>query len=167
MKSNKGIKSVPAKKIKNELTEEQRQEIKEAFDLYDTYGVGKIEAKELKTALRALGYDGKKDEIKRITNEIEKFGEKGSVNYEQFMEIMGLKSVERDPTEEMRKAVHLICAEGDDNIDVDSLSKIAKELGENISPEELAEMIAEADRDEDGKVNEDDFVKIMKKTNLF
>jgi centrin-1 len=81
------------KKIKNELTEEQRNEIKEAFDLYDVNGIGKIEAKELKTALRALGIDCKKEEIKHISDEIEKFGEKGMVSFDQFMDIMGLKSV--------------------------------------------------------------------------
>ena len=31
-----------------ELTEEQKQEIKEAFDLFDTDGTGTIDAKELK-----------------------------------------------------------------------------------------------------------------------
>ena len=33
---------------KNELTEEQKQEIKEAFDLFDSDGSGTIDAKELK-----------------------------------------------------------------------------------------------------------------------
>jgi Ca2+-binding EF-hand superfamily protein len=66
----------------------------------------------------------------------------------------------------MKKSFHLICGD-DDNINIKNLADIAKELGENISPDELAEMIAEADRDEDGNVGEDDFVKIMKKTNLF
>lgn len=33
---------------KNELTEEQKQEIKEAFDLFDADGSGTIDAKELK-----------------------------------------------------------------------------------------------------------------------
>lgn len=31
-----------------ELTEEQKQEIREAFDLFDTDGTGTIDAKELK-----------------------------------------------------------------------------------------------------------------------
>lgn len=34
------------------LTEEQRQEIREAFDLFDTDGSGTIDAKELKVAMR-------------------------------------------------------------------------------------------------------------------
>ena len=33
---------------KPELTEEQKQEIREAFDLFDTDGSGTIDAKELK-----------------------------------------------------------------------------------------------------------------------
>ena len=44
-----------AKSKKFELTEEQKQEIREAFDLFDTDGSGTIDAKELKVAMRALG----------------------------------------------------------------------------------------------------------------
>ena len=42
-----------------------------------------------------------------------------------------------------------------------------KELGENMTDEELQEMIDEADRDGDGEVNEEEFFRIMKKTSLF
>ena len=41
---------------------------------------------------------------------------------------------------------------------------MAKELGENMTDEELQEMIDEADRDGDGEVNEEEFFRIMKKT---
>ena len=37
------------------LSDEQKQELKEAFDLFDSDGSGSIDAKELKVALRALG----------------------------------------------------------------------------------------------------------------
>ena len=36
-----------------------------------------------------------------------------------------------------------------------------------ITSGELQEMIDEADRDGDGEVNEEEFLRIMKKTNLF
>jgi centrin-1 len=67
----------------------------------------------------------------------------------------------------MRKAFHLICEENYDKITLNSLQKVAKELGENMTIEELQEMVEEADRDGDGEIGEDDFIKIMKKTNLF
>jgi centrin-1 len=53
------------KKIRNELTEDQKAEIKDAFELFDTEGTGVIDAKELKVAMRALGFEPKKEEARR------------------------------------------------------------------------------------------------------
>lgn len=44
---------------------------------------------------------------------------------------------------------------------------MAKELGETMTDDELQEMIDEADRDGDGEISEEEFIRIMKKTNLF
>jgi len=58
----------------------------------------------------------------------------------------------------------------DDNtskISLKNLKRVARELGETMTDEELQEMIDEADRDGDGEIGEDDFIRIMKKTNLF
>ena len=162
-------KSKPQQQKKNnrtELTEEQKQEIKEAFDLFDTEGRNEIDAKELKVAMRALGFEPKKEEVRKILSEIDRNGE-GVVRFEDFAEIMTVKMLERDPVEEMKKAFMLICEEGHDKITLKSLKKTAEELGENMTKEELQEMLEEADRDGDGEIGEEDFIKIMKKTNLF
>ena len=55
-----------SKKFRSEITEEQKQEIKEAFDLFDSESSGAIDAKELKVAMRALGFEPKKEEIRKI-----------------------------------------------------------------------------------------------------
>ena len=55
-----------------ELNEEQRAEIKEAFDLFDTNGSGIIDLQDLKVALRALGFEPAKSEIKTLINELNK-----------------------------------------------------------------------------------------------
>ena len=79
-----------------ELTEEQKAEIKEAFDLFDADGSGTIDIKELKVsfsqlndmfniqqiiiklfyhqqvAMRALGFEPKKEEIKKMIADIQK-----------------------------------------------------------------------------------------------
>ena len=59
---------------KPELTEEQKQEIREAFDLFDSDGSGTIDVKELKVAMRALGFEPKKEEIKKMIADIDKEG---------------------------------------------------------------------------------------------
>lgn len=84
--------NIPQKKVKNELTEEQRQEIKEAFDLFDSESTGVIDAKELKVAMRALGFEPKKEEVKKILQEVDKHGD-GVIKFEDFMDIMTQKMV--------------------------------------------------------------------------
>ena len=65
------------------------------------------------------------------------------------------------------KAFRLFIDDDSDKICLRHLKRVARELGENMADDELQEMIDEADRDGDGMINEDEFVRIMKKTNLF
>lgn len=55
---------------RQELTEAQKAEVKEAFDLFDTNGSGIIDMKDLKVALRALGFEPAKEEIKRLISDL-------------------------------------------------------------------------------------------------
>lgn len=53
-----------------DLNADQKQEIREAFDLFDTDGSGTIDVKELKVAMRALGFEPKKEDLKKIISEV-------------------------------------------------------------------------------------------------
>nr|XP_056715528.1 centrin-1 [Euleptes europaea] len=151
---------------KTELTEEQKQEIREAFDLFDTDGTGNIDVKELKVAMRALGFEPKKDEIKKMILDIDKEGT-GKISYNDFLGVMTQKMAEKDSKEEILKAFKLFDDDETGKISFKNLKRVAKELGENLTDEELQEMIDEADRDGDGEVNEQEFLRIMKKTSLY
>ena len=153
-------------KKRTELTEEQKQEIKEAFDLFDTDGSGTIDAKELKVAMRALGFEPKKEEIKKMIADADK-GQGGVIDFTDFLDMMTVKMAERDPREEMLKAFRLFDDDETGKISFKNLKRVAKELGENMTDEEIQEMIDEADRDGDGEISEEEFMRIMKKTNLF
>ncbi|KAK2849307.1 hypothetical protein Q5P01_009141 [Channa striata] len=158
----------PRKKTtpKPELTEEQKQEIREAFELFDTDGSGFIDVKELKVAMRALGFEPKKEEIKKMIGEVDKECT-GKISFTNFLAVMTQKMAEKDSKEEILKAFRLFDDDETGKISFKNLKRVAKELGENLTDEELQEMIDEADRDGDGEVNQQEFLRIMKKTCLY
>ncbi|CAD7086317.1 unnamed protein product [Hermetia illucens] len=151
---------------KFELSDEQKADIKEAFDLFDTEGSGLIDIKELKVAIRALGFEPKKEEIKRMTAEIDKDGT-GKLSFADFLQLMSVKMAEKDTKEEILKAFRLFDDDDTGKISFKNLKRVARELGENLTDEELREMIDEADLDGDGEVNQEEFLRIMKKTSLY
>merc|ERR1739844_642813 len=112
---------------------------------------------ELKVAMRALGFEPKKEEIQKMISDVDDDGS-GTIGYEEFLKMM---------THKILKAFRLFDDDETGKISFKNLKRVAKELGERMTDEELQEMIDEADRDGDGEVNEEEFLRIMKKTNLF
>ncbi|GMH63312.1 hypothetical protein TL16_g03679, partial [Triparma laevis f. inornata] len=144
------------------LDDESREEIKEAFQLFDTEGKGSIDIKELKAAFRALGFQVKKAEIKQMMGDVDK-SEAETVSFDDFIEMCGPKMIGRDTREEIMKVFSLFDDDTTGAISFRNLKRVATELGENLTDEELQEMIDEADRDGDGLINEDEFFRVMKK----
>ena len=78
--------SSSSRKPKFELSEEQKQEIKEAFELFDTDKNGSINAHEMKVAMRALGFEVKKEEVLKIMKDVDREGT-GQISFSDFLEI--------------------------------------------------------------------------------
>ena len=148
-------------KVRNELTEEQKKEIKDAFSSFEEDG---LLPDELKTAMKTLGFDPNNQEVLKILDKID--AKKGPLKFDDFMEVMIDKNADKDPEVEIKKAFKVLCEEGTEKITLKSLSKICADLGEKIGDEELQEMINEADKDQDDEVGEEDFLKIMQKTGM-
>jgi len=152
--------------MKADISEEQKSDIKEAFNLFDSQSSGFIDCKDLKVAMRALGFEPRKEEIKKMIAEVDKESS-GKLNLDSFMMLMANKMSEKDTKEEILKAFKLFDDDDTGKINFSNLKRVAAELGENLTDEELQEMIDEADRDGDGEVNQDEFLRIMKKTSLY
>ena len=120
--------------------------------------------KELKVALRALGFEPQKEEIKTLISDLnnnnagrdrdrekDKEGQV-SIDFNDFLDIMTTKMSEKDSEQELAKAF-ILFSQNKDAIEFEDLRRIAKDLGENMSEDELKEMMFEANKmDRDGIV---------------
>ncbi|KAL7752943.1 Calcium-binding component of the spindle pole body (SPB) half-bridge [Sorochytrium milnesiophthora] len=116
--------------------------------------------KKRPVAMRALGFDVKKPEILKMLKEHDPSGQQ-MLTFDSFSKIMTEKILARDPMDELRKAFKLFDEDSTGNISIRNLRRVAKELGEQIDDEELQAMIDEFDLDQDGTINEQEFIAIM------
>ncbi|KAF1813826.1 EF-hand [Eremomyces bilateralis CBS 781.70] len=163
-----------------DLSEEQREEVQEAFNLFDMDRDGHLDYHELKVAMKALGFDLPKNEIQQIltTRGIPTQNLKTSSKVPQtappslvgtnklllprptFETLMASMILNRDPRDEILRAFDLFDENRTGKIGLDDLRRVARELGEQLSEEDLAAMIDEFDLDGDGMIDRDEFVGI-------
>lgn len=144
------------------LDDEQKEEIREAFSLFDTERSGAIDARELKAALRALGFEVKKEDVRKMLADIGKDPSQ-PINFDEFCEMMKGRMPDKNSRAEIDKVFALFDEDDKGKISFRNLKRIAQELGESLTDEELQEMIEEADRDGDGLINPDEFYRVMRK----
>ncbi|XP_040428064.1 caltractin-like [Cygnus olor] len=147
------------------LSDQQRLQLREAFDLFDADGSGQMDVRGLKITVRALGCELRKEEMKRIISQVDEEGS-GKINFESFLQVMAQKMAEPYSEKEILKGFKLFDYDGTGKISFEKLKLVATEVGEDITDEELKEMIDEADADGDGEVDQQEFLRILTLTDL-
>lgn len=150
-----------------QLTEELRQEIREVFELFDSTNSGFVDRRQLKVMMRLLGYEPRKDQLSRILTQCGISQRSTRIEYDEFHSLMLHIMNEKDIQEEMARAFFLFDVDKTGKISFQNLKQVAETLGEKMTDAELEEMIREADLNKDGFVDETEFVRIMKKTDLW
>jgi centrin-1 len=159
-----------------ELTDAQRDELRQAFDLFDSEGTGRIQAAEVKVALRALGFEVKKDELKSLLNAVGA-SITGTMDFNEFLRVLLLKIGEKESKEEVTRAFKMFDEEGKGYISFEDLKLISEQLGQTLTDDELKEMMDFAHpkaraRELSGAreqlhITEDDFMRLMKRANVY
>jgi Ca2+-binding EF-hand superfamily protein len=144
------------------LTEDDIEEIKEAFDLFDADGSGSVQPRELKNAMTSLGFEAKNATLFHVISDLDKDGS-GEIEFEEFLGMMSSQMSEHVSKEEIRSIFILFDSEKTNTINIKNLKKIARDLGETCEDEELLDMIRKADSDGDGQVTFEDFYNVMTK----
>eukprot|EP00076_Gallus_gallus_P015087 XP_015134047.1 centrin-1 isoform X5 [Gallus gallus] len=133
--------------------------------MFDPDGSGLMDVEDLKITMRALGCEVRKAEMKRIISEVDQNGS-GKINFESFLRVMTQKMAEPFSKEEILKGFKLFDYDGTGKISFEKLKLVAGEVEEDITDEELQEMIDEADVDGDGEVDPEEFLRILTLTDL-
>uniref|UniRef100_A0A7S2V0E0 EF-hand domain-containing protein n=1 Tax=Fibrocapsa japonica TaxID=94617 RepID=A0A7S2V0E0_9STRA len=145
------------------LDDEAIEEVREAFNLFDTEGKGTIDIRELKAAFRALGFTVKKNDIREMMAHLGKESHEYNIAFNEFVQMVTPRMMNRDTREEIMKVFALFDEDQTGGISFRNLKRVAAELGENLTDDELQEMVDEADRDGDGVINQEEFYRVMRK----
>merc|ERR1712125_93319 len=113
-----------------------------------------------------MGFQIKKAEALELMARYDR-EETGYIGYDAFEEIMCHRYAAQDPLDEIRKAFELFDEDKRGKISFRNLKHIARDLGEKLTDDELRGMIDEFDQDQDGEINEEEFVNLMKHTSLY
>ena len=142
------------------LSEERITEFKAAFELFDKDRDGAINNKELGTVMRNLGQNPSEEELKQMIKEIDLDGN-GVIDFNEFLYLMVKKMNGNDTEEELLEAFKVFDRDGNGYVTSHELRSVMTSLCEGTTPEEVEEMIKEADIDGDGQIDYQEFVKMM------
>jgi calmodulin len=146
-----------------ELTKDQIQMLRKAFDMFDKDKKGVIQTNMIGTILRTMGQTFEDNDLHSLIDEIDSDGS-GELEFDEFLGLAARFLVEEDESamqEELREAFRLYDKEGNGYINVSDLREILRALEDNIAEDELDDMIAEIDQDGSGTVDFDEFMEVM------
>ena len=143
------------------LTEDEIEEIKEAFNLFDTDGSGKIDPKELKAAMESLGFENKNPTIYQMIADLDANDNRG-IDFEQFLDAITTRLGNRETKEGIYRIFQLFDDDNTNMINIHNLRRVSKELGESMGMDELKEMLERAASNGE-EISFDDFYFIMTK----
>ena len=165
-KGSKPSSQAPSKKVevkKEEVVKSDGDEIKEAFELFDSNGDGKINVREIRGAMQSIGYDEKNPTVYEVITELDNPRSKnaGGATFNDFCQTVNYRVPEKETTEDLRKVFNLFLDDpNSDTTSLESIKRVADELGENIEEIELNAMLNKASKS-GARLTFDDFVAIM------
>ncbi|XP_066917765.1 calmodulin-like [Clytia hemisphaerica] len=142
------------------LTQDQLNDIRDTFTLFDRDGDGTISVHELQDMMTSLGQRVSEADIKEMLEDTDTSAD-GTLDYPAFMSMMTRKSANNDLNCEIKEAFKFFDQDGDGTITKEELKICMKRIGEDLSDEDLNEMLNEADLDGNGKIEFHEFAKLI------
>lgn len=121
-------------------TQEQLEEYKEAFELFDRDGDGLLKAGELRPAICLLGHEPTQEEVQSWLKEFDG-GKKGALSLPEFAVMMAAKTCLADDAVALREAFRVFDRTHTGTISKDDFVSRMQLIGESVTDEELTELM--------------------------
>merc|ERR1711918_180752 len=137
-------------------------EIKDAFDLFDKDRSGEITIGEMGEAMRSLGYDTEHGEAAEHVKNLDKDGS-CALEFNELYELLTARFSENTTKEELQRVFKLFDTDGTGSISVANMRAIADQVGDQVTDDELGDIVLKNDMDKDGNLTFDDFYNVLTK----
>merc|ERR1719379_1938607 len=105
------------------------------------------------------------EELKAMIAEVDDDGS-GEIEFPEFLSLMASKLQDTDSVEEMREAFMVFDRDKSGAVSASELKHVMCNLGEQVTNEEVEDMIREADADGDGELSFEDFLQFIQARGL-
>ena len=93
--------------------------------MFDSDGSGAVDAREMKIAMRALGFNVRKKELRAELHAMGK-EERDLINFDEFRQILSKRMASRDTREEIAKVFKLFDDDGTGKISFEKLKRVVQ-----------------------------------------
>ena len=119
-----------------QLSPEQEDQIKQAWELFDTDGSNSIEHHELRDVMRKLGLNPTQDELDDIIRDIDKDMD-GEIDYNEFLRLMSTKLKDAQTRDELQEAFMVFDTQNKKSFGQRELMEVSQMLRCNFTREDI------------------------------
>ena len=142
-------------------SDEERNEYKLAYQLFDYNNTGGITKEKLGKVMRDLGQNPSDQEIEDMINEVDA-DENGMIEFEEFVLLMSRNKEMHDTEEEFQELFKIFDQQNANQITKEDLKTVLDNIGERLEDHDIDEIMKEADLDDKGFIIYEEFVRMMK-----
>jgi len=154
-----------------EVSAEQKEEFRAAFDIFvEDSTDGTITTKELGKVFRMLGQNPTEQELQEMVDEVDEDGS-GTIDFDEFCQMMGkqleaekLENIPERPEKELSEAFRIFDINGSGYLEMAELEAAFKLTGEPVEMWEIEHLILDGDKNEDGRLDYEEWIDMMKHT---
>lgn len=142
------------------LTDAQQKAAKDAFGAYDKRGDSQIKVGDIGSAMKKMGHNITPEFLEKWEEDIDQDGT-GFIGFDEFIILARRKIQEDEDERELKEIFRVLDKEKRGEVNTSELRWILKSLGDDLTEDDIDDMIADVDTDGSGWVDYDEFSKLM------